>query len=619
MKKITALLLALLMAFSAFALSACKDDPAESSADASAESSVPEAPKTTQELLANAFANTYPAMPGFDTDSDTFNFKGGITLDKEAGNKIEFDLYEALKNNEATLKGDITFIADDEQLAAEAIGSGNDFYVLIDEFSDKAIKVSADSLGEEADSASTEAIEKLLAHLQKIGVLAPIFEEILEGEAVNGLFTNETGDITIGETEYKNENLILFAIDLEDIKAIGQQLSDKAEANGEAKAYLEELADLIDALVNNGDSDDGDKEEAPDIALELKLNSVIREEKVAAFDFLASVRVYDDYNDIKLDLAFAQNGTEKGEGDITVNFTQGTDEEGTAAQKISISVPFAVERLENGFSFKITEIVMEAGMKVTVPCEIRFGISSTESALTVDFAVNIDAEAFSLKLDIEGNVVATKVEAFEITLPAESVSTEEIDAEKFAEFMKNNPKLAEFFSSMSGGNMGDAEEDYLSVYDDYAQYSLYSNGIGEYFTEFENYSFKNNTLKFTFLNGKKITVKFSKVWDDAASGYTLATFGKYTYAIEEYTNTEGIKMVAFILMDGADDKFMGEGSAISIIWYPEFEYGTLLVNFIYEADGDNYTLEYFEGTKTKKYLEQVEIEGDVYPFFQAVK
>lgn len=455
-KRLTAWALALLLIVACFAFTSCKDEQTENSSEAVSETSVPEVtPLTPKEMYENAYKNTHPYLTSTDKlNGDAFNFNGFFTVDKDSNQKIEFDVTADIKHK--LYSGDIGLCADDEKAIINLAGNESAAYIDIKDITELPVKVNF------SDALTDESVSKIEELIKKAGSLLTVISEVLEGDTVNDLYRTETGDVTIDGVEYTNETLVIFELDNEKLGAIVEAIKTKIDENADAKAFIEDIKEIF-----KEESDEESDEESSDISdfiekikyiLSYKMTTVIREDKIAASEEYTSFELEYDGTKVVVSINEVQNGNNvKGEVSVSVPYSPKDDIDDSVAVDIKVSVPYTAVYSDNGYTFTCTEIVIDQGMKISIPFDFSVSMECGENSIKCSVNAKMDMQGTGF--DMEFSLTMSACDAPEVKIPEESITEEELGEETLEAFIEKYPKVAAAYGLII--NIPDFEDEYI--------------------------------------------------------------------------------------------------------------------------------------------------------------
>lgn len=446
-KRLTAWALALLLIVACFAFTACKDEKTEnSSEDASenSETSVPEVtPLTPKEMYENAYKNTYSFLKADWANSDAFNYNGYAIIDKNSNQKIEFNVTADKKNK--LCSGEIGLCADDEKAIINLAANESAVYWNIKDVTELPVK------NDISNTIPSENEEKINELIQKAQSVLNIIAEACNGDVVNDLYKTETGDITIDGVEYTDETLVTFELDNEKLEAIVEAIKTKINENDDAKAFIEEIKEILE-----GESDEESDEESNELSdfiekikytLSCKITAVIREDKIAASENDISFGLEYDGTKAVVSINEVQNGNnKKGEVSVSMHYSPKDYIDDSAAVDVKVSIPYTAVYSDNGFTFTSTEIVIDQGMKLSLPFDFSVSVECGENS--IKYSLNAKMIMQETGFDVEVSFTLSKCDTPEVKIPEEFITEEELGDDTLEAFLEKYPSVAAAFGSI---------------------------------------------------------------------------------------------------------------------------------------------------------------------------
>lgn len=141
--------------------------------------------------------------------------------------------------------------------------------------------------------------------------------------------------------------------------------------------------------------------------------------------------------------------------------------------------------------------------------------------------------------------------------------------------------------------------DMIEVGDESGAYIFYPNGTGFYSASFDAVQTDANELCFKLHDDRSFVLKYSEIEYDAENGVGYTEMNGMSFVVTEIIDDSNLLCQAL----DCTEEIKGFEEAvytISIMFYPELEYGELIIGFVYEAKGNVYSLSYADGNKGKK-------------------
>ena len=511
MKKLTALLLALLMVLTVAALSACKEKGGESStpADESSKTEQTATPKqlfidSLRELSAESTKLPLTDKAQYSGMKITLNAKGSVSsalADIALGADINgaFDM----KNEAFSLDGKLNLLGDTLDVY---IGTdGENTYFDLPGILEKAVRLSSET--DPADEEGTDATVSagmptlpldILNNLPtaEFKAVADLAKESFEKHIKDEYFTESNKDITVNGKEYKNARVLTLSADNDKCASLLTALRDEVLLSEEMYNAMKALADLTgdfepgtyEEFVASA-KEDTDKDLADcsaninaDVvtedgkAIACKSNVVIdfkergmsivldSEMDTESYNTEFSVSGGDDKIYLKADgkniefyivsdnerigeVKCALNSDNVWEGTITIA-PEGEDND-------VVSVKFAFKADENSFGFNISEIsVTTEGVTITLPVQLTVSFEVTEAGIAGDISFKLDLTEAGMPLSAElsAEFSVEFKEEVNVSLPESFVESDEVDPEKLlGKLTEKCPNAIALIGSLIGG------------------------------------------------------------------------------------------------------------------------------------------------------------------------
>ncbi len=464
MKKLTALLLALLMVFSVAALSACKRNESSGSKTHSGESSEITEAVSAKQLFIDSLSVFSAESTKFPTTGKTdfpgmqvsLNADGTVSTDS-ANIDLGADINGAfdMKNNAFSVDGKLKLLGDTLDLY---LGTDGEYtYLDLPGILKKAIRLSDeadpdddydtdDDYGTGAtDSAGVSSLPLDIlnnfpsAEFQAVIELA---KESLEKHIKDEYFTESNKDITVNGKEYKNARVLTLSADNDMCAALLTALRDEVLLSEEMYNAMKALADLTgntsatyEEFVANA-KEDTDEDLA---ACEANINADVITENGKAVACESNVVIESKEHEMSIvidsemtadshNIEFSVNGGEdrlylKADGK-NIEFYIISDNERIGEVKCVlnsenvwegtltiapegenddvISVVFSFKADETEFGFNINEIsVTTGGMKITLPLQLAVSFEVTETEISGDLSIKLDLTETGLPVAID--------------------------------------------------------------------------------------------------------------------------------------------------------------------------------------------------------------------------
>lgn len=465
MKKLTALLLALLMVFTVAALSACKEKGGESSktADESSKTEQTASPKqlfidSLRELSAESTKLPTTGKTDFSGMQVSFKANGSVkngisAIDLGADLNGAFDM----KNESFSLDGKLNLLGDTLDVY---IGTdGENTYFDLPGILEKAIRLSSET--DPDDEGATDATVSAGMSTLPLDILnnfptaqfkavADLAKESFEKHLKDEYFTESNKDITVNGKEYKNARVLTLSADNDKCVSLLTALRDEVLLSEEMYNAMKALADLTGKFEPGtyeefvADTKESTDESFKNLSAGLDAEIVIENGKAAAgsIDARISFKTEEDAVNITVDAEFdteshnavisldngADNTMKLTANDTSFEFyidmagkrigeikcTRNADNvwegelsltpnstDGDTAAS-AVAVKFAFKADENSFGFNISEIsVTNEGVTITLPVQLTVSFEVTEAGITGDISFKLDLTEAGMPLSAD--------------------------------------------------------------------------------------------------------------------------------------------------------------------------------------------------------------------------
>ena len=465
MKKLTALLLALLMVFTVAALSACKEKGGESSktADESSKTEQTASPKqlfidSLRELSAESTKLPTTGKTDFSGMQVSFKANGSVkngisAIDLGADLNGAFDM----KNESFSLDGKLNLLGDTLDVY---IGTdGENTYFDLPGILEKAIRLSSET--DPDDEGATDATVSAGMSTLPLDILnnfptaqfkavADLAKESFEKHLKDEYFTESNKDITVNGKEYKNARVLTLSADNDKCVSLLTALRDEVLLSEEMYNAMKALADLTGKFEPGtyeefvADTKESTDESFKNLSAGLDAEIVIENGKAAAgsIDAHISFKTEEDAVNITVDAEFdteshnavisldngADNTMKLTANDTSFEFyidmagkrigeikcTRNADNvwegelsltpnstDGDTAAS-AVAVKFAFKADENSFGFNISEIsVTNEGVTITLPVQLTVSFEVTEAGITGDISFKLDLTEAGMPLSAD--------------------------------------------------------------------------------------------------------------------------------------------------------------------------------------------------------------------------
>lgn len=465
MKKLTALLLALLMVFTVAALSACKEKGGESSktADESSKTEQTASPKqlfidSLRELSAESTKLPTAGKTDFSGMQVSFKANGSVkngisAIDLGADLNGAFDM----KNESFSLDGKLNLLGDTLDVY---IGTdGENTYFDLPGILEKAIRLSSET--DPDDEGATDATVSAGMSTLPLDILnnfptaqfkavADLAKESFEKHLKDEYFTESNKDITVNGKEYKNARVLTLSADNDKCVSLLTALRDEVLLSEEMYNAMKALADLTGKFEPGtyeefvADTKESTDESFKNLSAGLDAEIVIENGKAAAgsIDARISFKTEEDAVNITVDAEFdteshnavisldngADNTMKLTANDTSFEFyidmagkrigeikcTRNADNvwegelsltpnstDGDTAAS-AVAVKFAFKADENSFGFNISEIsVTNEGVTITLPVQLTVSFEVTEAGITGDISFKLDLTEAGMPLSAD--------------------------------------------------------------------------------------------------------------------------------------------------------------------------------------------------------------------------
>lgn len=465
MKKLTALLLALLMVFTVAALSACKEKGGESSktADESSKTEQTASPKqlfidSLRELSAESTKLPTAGKTDFSGMQVSFKANGSVkngisAIDLGADLNGAFDM----KNESFSLDGKLNLLGDTLDVY---IGTdGENTYFDLPGILEKAIRLSSET--DPDDEGATDATVSAGMSTLPLDILnnfptaqfkavADLAKESFEKHLKDEYFTESNKDITVNGKEYKNARVLTLSADNDKCVSLLTALRDEVLLSEEMYNAMKALADLTGKFEPGtyeefvADTKESTDESFKNLSAGLDAEIVIENGKAAAgsIDAHISFKTEEDAVNITVDAEFdteshnavisldngADNTMKLTANDTSFEFyidmagkrigeikcTRNADNvwegelsltpnstDGDTAAS-AVAVKFAFKADENSFGFNISEIsVTNEGVTITLPVQLTVSFEVSEAGITGDISFKLDLTEAGMPLSAD--------------------------------------------------------------------------------------------------------------------------------------------------------------------------------------------------------------------------
>lgn len=465
MKKLTALLLALLMVFTVAALSACKEKGGESStpADESSKTEQTASPKqlfidSLRELSAESTKLPTTGKTDFSGMQVSFKANGSVkngisAIDLGADLNGAFDM----KNESFSLDGKLNLLGDTLDVY---IGTdGENTYFDLPGILEKAIRLSSET--DPDDEGATDATVSAGMSTLPLDILnnfptaqfkavADLAKESFEKHLKDEYFTESNKDITVNGKEYKNARVLTLSADNDKCVSLLTALRDEVLLSEEMYNAMKALADLTGKFEPGtyeefvADTKESTDESFKNLSAGLDAEIVIENGKAAAgsIDARISFKTEEDAVNITVDAEFdteshnavisldngADNTMKLTANDTSFEFyidmagkrigeikcTRNADNvwegelsltpnstDGDTAAS-AVAVKFAFKADENSFGFNISEIsVTNEGVTITLPVQLTVSFEVSEAGISGDISFKLDLTEAGMPLSAD--------------------------------------------------------------------------------------------------------------------------------------------------------------------------------------------------------------------------
>lgn len=465
MKKLTVLLLALLMVFTVAALSACKEKGGESSktADESSKTEQTASPKqlfidSLRELSAESTKLPTAGKTDFSGMQVSFKANGSVkngisAIDLGADLNGAFDM----KNESFSLDGKLNLLGDTLDVY---IGTdGENTYFDLPGILEKAIRLSSET--DPDDEGATDATVSAGMSTLPLDILnnfptaqfkavADLAKESFEKHLKDEYFTESNKDITVNGKEYKNARVLTLSADNDKCVSLLTALRDEVLLSEEMYNAMKALADLTGKFEPGtyeefvADTKESTDESFKNLSAGLDAEIVIENGKAAAgsIDAHISFKTEEDAVNITVDAEFdteshnavisldngADNTMKLTANDTSFEFyidmagkrigeikcTRNADNvwegelsltpnstDGDTAAS-AVAVKFAFKADENSFGFNISEIsVTNEGVTITLPVQLTVSFEVSEAGITGDISFKLDLTEAGMPLSAD--------------------------------------------------------------------------------------------------------------------------------------------------------------------------------------------------------------------------
>lgn len=511
MKKLTALLLALLMVFSVAALSACKGNESDGSKTPSDESSKTTEAASAKQLFIDSLRELSAESTKLPTTDKTdfsgmqmsFNANGSVnygemSIDLGADISGAFDM----KNNAFSVDGKLKLLGDTLDLYLGT--DGENTYIDLPGILEKAIRLSSEADPDEdddTDATVSVGVSSLpldilnnfpTAEFQAVIELA---KESLEKHIKDEYFTESNKDITVNGKEYKNARVLTLSADNDKCVALLTALRDEVLLSEEMYNAMKAFADLTDIFdpgtyeefVESAKKDTD--EDLADCSANINADVVIENGKAVACKSNVVIEIKEPGMGIVLDsemdtesynteFTFSEGSGKlylKADGKNIEFYIESDDErigeikcalnsdnvwEGTITispegeDDDTVSVKFAFKADENSLGFNISELsVTTSGTTVTLPLQITVSFEVTETGLSGDFSLKLDLTdaGAPIAIEIGAEFSVEFKETVNVSLPESFVESDDIDSEVLVDkILEKCPNAAALIAAISG-------------------------------------------------------------------------------------------------------------------------------------------------------------------------
>lgn len=218
------------------------------------------------------------------------------------------------------------------------------------------------------------------------------------------------------------------------------------------------------------------------------------------------------------------------------------------------------------FSLLLSVLLIAVFASCTASQETSTGISQSESSVPESVS---PSQSDSLSEDEGGDAVS-------------DVSSQEIDESEF-----NN----------------DASESY-EISDGYGCYIIVKNEKNGYYST----TFTMATEGIKFEDGRILPFTYESLEYSGEDGEHIAEINGHKFVLNEHTDYEGTLCQTLECIDEIE----GFSRTASVIFYPELEYGNIVIGFTYENNENNYVFTFLDGHTEEKTVLTDEENGRLY-------
>lgn len=144
-------------------------------------------------------------------------------------------------------------------------------------------------------------------------------------------------------------------------------------------------------------------------------------------------------------------------------------------------------------------------------------------------------------------------------------------------------------------------------------YEFGEDGTGSYSVEFDAVEYDERGIALTLTDGRNMNLNYSEVVYDETDKIYKTEINDITFWIEESYTQESNNFYQVFQCIEPIDKFKGKViSTIIITYYPELEHGRINMTFLYETQGDEYTIYYPDGGIVTRRISFDEEKGEYY-------
>ncbi len=639
-KRFFAIILSLFLLFTGVFLTACNKDKKNESDDTTSEA----APLSAKdkfvaaiESLVSADTSSVPTSPFQEMldieGKNGLSISGGITINElsvqgqspfgDSPLSVELD---GIITKEMGVAIDGILSLGSEKLNAELVYADRKTTLFFEDLMDAPVFIGEDDKDEE-DGAAASTPADVIKKLEPLKKLPDIFKKycaMLSEGMIDSMFSEAQKDVTVGDKEYKNAQILTFNLSKQEYSSVASVLVAAMKED-------QDVIDILTALDEDGDFELKELDEIVNDTISVKAELAVADGTVVSGTLTFTDEPDEGDEDDKAEVNTITYTAEKGDSDtkhsikiaeedavlMETNYTvknDGSSMDSTAiiyedGKKISestctvtkegnvlnyslVTASFEDDKKAGGFAVEYSESVEDNSVSVNIT-KITVNTNGVDVSIPVDLsvAVSMNKDSINLNANLElamKDAVTAYIEmALEIkgtdetvAIPDNAIDESEFDSTEFSQkFAAKYPTIMALLGSgtddpQDPSDPGDDEVEWVDFCnsDETMWYTFYSDGWGYLEFEYDIISNKNGRAVLNTASGKTFEVNYSNVTEDSFE------FNNMEYAYEYQLYGDNTKdYTAYNVIDGdLWDSF----------WMYE-DYGVITVSFLYKFDFEN--------------------------------